>query len=153
MNPYHCFLFRTTHNNTETEELTEFPQSGIKLILSENFPQRRQSTRGPRLSTKAFPRHFLNLTVHQPTPTKEVSVIRSVSLMSWRRNKSDPERRRAQGSPVGGYSCFNGRVDKKMSFLFYFFIIRDISLECQTSKVRRNMFKVDRNINYLQKPH
>lgn len=33
--------FVKRHNNTETEELTEFPQSGIKFILSENFPQRR----------------------------------------------------------------------------------------------------------------
>lgn len=112
-----------------------------------------QSTRGSRLSTKLFPRHFLNLTEHQPTPTKEVSVTRSVSLMLWRRNKSDPVRRRAQGSPVGGYSCFNGRVDKKNVIFILFFIIRDISLQCQTSKVRRKMFKVDKDINYLQKPH
>lgn len=125
--------------------VVEFHQSRIKcaLLLLRPSSKTTQRTRTPPLCEKLIPSYFPNLAVHQLTPTDEVSVSCSVSLIRQQK-KSDPEQM-CSGEIGGGYSSFSDRFDKKCPF----FIIRDTSAEWQAGKVRGKMVKCDRNMNYL----
>lgn len=112
------------------------------LCFRWDLPQRRHRAQ-ELLSFVTNPSLHTSLNLHHLTPTDEVFVSRSVSLM-WQQKESDPEQT-CPGELGGSRAASVTDLIRNVLFL----IIRDISPEWQAGKVRGKMVKCERNINYL----